>query len=200
MTRGHLRNRHANGQQAALASLPAMRDHAVVARKQIRTSNYSPEDRVRLGEAVEAARVAAGYKFRPEFCRAHGIRNLRGLELLEQGQTGVGQAFLFEVADALPDWTRDTPRIILEGGEPPPPAAGRDGGEPAVIENPEPRSAPTGRVWTAEMDTKFRLLKDILKSQGLEMTEQNFLTMLDQGRIELRARQNPNPVSADDRG
>lgn len=78
--------------------------------------------------------------------------------------------------------------------------------EAAVTEGraPTPKAAsgpqPPPSLWTAEMETKFRLLKDILKSQGLEMTEQNFLTMLDQGRIELRTRQNPDPVSADDRG
>lgn len=93
-----------------------MRDYAGMARKQLRTSNYPDEARAALGVAVETARLAAGYKYRTDFCRAHGIRNLRGLELLEQGRTGVGQAFLFEVADALPNWDRETPRIILEGG------------------------------------------------------------------------------------
>lgn len=85
-------------------------------RRQLRTANYSAEARNRLGEAVERARIDAGYRYRTEFCRAHGIKNLRGLELLEQGLPGVGQAFLFEVARALPGWTEDTPRIILEGG------------------------------------------------------------------------------------
>src|SRR5262245_34664131 len=102
-----------------LAGGTVMRDHADVARKQLRTSSYPPEARARLGEAVEAARIAAGYRYRTDFCRSRDIKNLRGLELLEQGKTGVGQAFLFEVADALPGWTRDTPRLILEGKDPP---------------------------------------------------------------------------------
>lgn len=93
-----------------------MRDHAGVSRKQLRTSNYGPEARAGLGKAVETARVAAGYRYRTDFCRAHGIKNLRGLELLEQGKTGVGQVLLFEVADALPGWDRETPKAILEGG------------------------------------------------------------------------------------
>jgi len=97
-----------------------------MARKQLRTSNYSAEARAELGAAVEAARIAAGFKYRTDFCRAHEIKNLRGLELLEQGRTGVGQAFLFEVADALPKWTRETPRIILEGGSAPDPTGGDD--------------------------------------------------------------------------
>lgn len=97
-----------------------MRDYAGVARKQLRTSNYSQEARTRLGEAVEAARTAAGYRYRTEFCRAHNIKSLRSLELLEQGKTGVGQAFLFEVADALPGWARETPQVVLDGGPIPP--------------------------------------------------------------------------------
>src|SRR5262245_3598970 len=78
-----------------------MREHAGMPRKQLRTRTYPPEARARLGEAVEQARIAAGYRFRTEFCRAHGIKNLRGLELLEQGQPGVGSAFLSEIARAL---------------------------------------------------------------------------------------------------
>jgi hypothetical protein len=79
-----------------------MRDHAAMARKQLRTKDYSDADRKRLGEAVESARRAAG------------------LEMLEGGRAGVGQAFLFEIAQALPAWTEDSPRHILEGGDPPP--------------------------------------------------------------------------------
>lgn len=103
-----------------LAPRPIMRDHAGVSRRQLRTSNYPPEARVRLGEAVEKARIAACYPTRPAFCRAHGIKNLRGLELLEHGETGVGQKFLFEVARAL-GWDADTPKVILDGGPIPPP-------------------------------------------------------------------------------
>ncbi len=103
-----------------------MRNHAHVSRRQLRTSNYSAEARIALGKAVEEARTAAGYKFRTDFARAHDIKNTRGLELLENGKTGVGQAFLFEVADALPNWTRETPRLILEGAPPPAVTAASD--------------------------------------------------------------------------
>lgn len=100
-----------------------MRDYAAVVRRQLRTSNYPAEARARLGKAVERARVAAGYPTRPAFCRARGIKNLRGLETLEQGQPGVGQKFLFEIARALPGWTEDTVELVLEGGDPPEPQA-----------------------------------------------------------------------------
>lgn len=91
-----------------------------MARRQLRTKDYPDTARKRLGEMVEQARRAAGFRYRTDFCRAHGIKNLRGLELLESGQPGVGQASLFEIARALPGWTEDTPKVILEGGDAPP--------------------------------------------------------------------------------
>lgn len=97
----------------------AIRDHAATARRQLRTKDYSDDARKRLGEEVERARRADGYHYRTDFCRSHGIKNLRGLELLESGRPGVGQAFLFEVARALPGWTEETPQMVLEGGDPP---------------------------------------------------------------------------------
>lgn len=90
-----------------------------MARTQLRTKDYPDAARKRLGEEVERARRAAGFRYRTDFCRAHSIKNLRGLEMLEGGRPGVGQAFLFEVARALPGWTEDTPRLVLEGGDPP---------------------------------------------------------------------------------
>jgi hypothetical protein len=137
-----------------------MRNHAGVARRQLRTSNYTAEARNRLGEAVEAARLAAGYKFRTEFVRAHGIKNLRGLELLEQGQTGVGQAFLFEVARALPGWDEDTPRAILEGADPPP-----------LSDRPSmPGIASDDEGWTEEDEELHQALTALLAAHGLKPT------------------------------
>lgn len=163
-----------------------MRDHADVARKQLRTSSYPPEARARLGEAVEAARIAAGYRYRTDFCRSRDIKNLRGLELLEQGKTGVGQAFLFEVADALPGWTRDTPRLILEGKDPPTATDQEIVDDDALLTEPAP-----GRpdfIWTSEDETKYQLLKSMLQAQGLELTPRLFAIMKDQYEIEKRRR------------
>lgn len=143
-----------------------MREYAGMARKQLRTSNYSPEARTRLGEAVEAARMAAGYRYRTEFCRAHHIKNLRGLELLEQGKTGVGQAFLFEVADSLPGWTRETPQIILEGGAAPPPPSG-----------PEPSGLELDNDWTKEDQDFYDDVVGALKRMGLTPTPENIREM-----------------------
>lgn len=103
-----------------------------MARRQLRTKDYPDDARKRLGEEVERARRAAGYRYRTDFVRAHGIKNLRGLEMLEAGKAGVGQAFLLEVAHALPNWDESTPRTVLEGG--PAPALS----DSPVPEEPEP--------------------------------------------------------------
>lgn len=120
MDRGHLRRDREKRAARALVKHAAMRHHAGMARRQLRTKDYPEADRKRLGQAVETARRAAGYRYRTDFVRANGIKNLRGLEMLEQGQPGVGQAFLFEVARALPGWDESTPQAVLEGQDPPP--------------------------------------------------------------------------------
>lgn len=145
-----------------------MRNHAGVARRQLRTSNYAAEARNRLGEAVEAARTAAGYRFRTDFVRAHGIKNLRGLELLEQGKTGVGQAFLFEVARALPGWDEDTPKQILDGS--PPPRTSAEPPPPYVQEE-------DGEGWTEEDEDLYQALSALLAPHGLKPTAENIQAM-----------------------
>lgn len=45
---------------------------------------------------------------------------MRVLVHLERAERSVGQSSLHSVARALPNWTEDTPRAILEGAEPPP--------------------------------------------------------------------------------
>ncbi len=105
----------------------------------LRTANYSASARTRLGEAVSIARQAAGFPFRPQFAKRHGI-NKRSLELLEHGDPGVGETILFAVARALPNWTESTPRAILEGGPIPPTAS--DNSVPA-------KSAPRAHEWSA---------------------------------------------------
>lgn len=94
----------------------------------VSTTNYAPEARRRLAEAVVLARTAAGYPFRPGFVAAARGVNAKSLELLERAQPGVGQKFLHALARALPGWREDTPREILEGGDAPPLASP----EPAI--------------------------------------------------------------------
>ncbi|WP_432846032.1 hypothetical protein ACQPXB_36170 [Amycolatopsis sp. CA-161197] len=94
-----------------------------MATDRVRTANYSPEARARLAAAVLAAREATG-KSRPQFVKAAkeaGIKlNVRSLELVENGDPGVGHTFLIALGQALPNWTERTPRLVLEGGQIPP--------------------------------------------------------------------------------
>ena len=103
-----------------LAECTAMRHHARVATGQTRTASYSPEARARLGDAVMKARLAGGHTYRPAFVKAVGIKSLRSIVQLERGEPGVGPSVLYAVGRYLPNWTEDTPRIILEGGPIPP--------------------------------------------------------------------------------
>lgn len=99
--------------------------HVQVARKQrqIRTGDYPPEARLRLGQEVVKARIGAGYRYRTDLAdaikSAGGKVGLRSLQALETGDASVGQAVLFAVASVLPRWNEDTPKVILEGGEAP---------------------------------------------------------------------------------
>ena len=96
-----------------------MRNHAAVSpARRLSTTNYSEPQRQRLADAVKKARAAAGYPKRTEFSRAFDI-NLPSLGLLENAKPGVGESILLAVGRALPTWTEDTPRLILEGGDPP---------------------------------------------------------------------------------
>jgi hypothetical protein len=83
--------------------------------RKLRTADYPDHARQRLGSAVADAREALGFKFRPPFAK-HAKIALRSLVDLENGKPGVGEANLKAVARALPNWTDDTPRIILEDG------------------------------------------------------------------------------------
>lgn len=100
----------------------------------MRTRDYSQEARDRLGNAVTVARLADGHMWRTTFAPAAGV-SIRSLTALELGEPGVGQATLFAVARALPNWTDDTPQAILEGA-----AAPTD--EPAPVPEPEPEPEP----------------------------------------------------------
>lgn len=98
-----------------------VREPAQVARRQQLSTRTYPEDaRARLGEAVERARTAAGHPTRETFAAKAKI-SVRNLIYLEQADRPIGQKTLFAVASALPGWTDDTPRIILEGGPIPEP-------------------------------------------------------------------------------
>lgn len=114
-TRPKVRQRRGSRQ---LAVCTGVHQPVRVASRLLRTGDYPEEARVRLGEAVTRARIAAGWPGRPEFIGHVGI-GLRSLKYLEQGNRSVSAKILDPVAAALPHWTEDTPKEILEGGEPP---------------------------------------------------------------------------------
>jgi hypothetical protein len=84
----------------------------------VRTGVYPQDARWRLADAVKKAREAAGYRSRPAFYKAAGIgkRSLENVESMEPGAASVGESVLHAIGRALPGWTEDTPRIVLEGG------------------------------------------------------------------------------------
>lgn len=86
-----------------------------VATRQLRTADYPDDACVRLGRAIEQARISLGYPSRPAFAELAGI-SLRSLTYAEQANRSVGPKVLYPIARAL-GWTPDTLRLILEGGD-----------------------------------------------------------------------------------
>jgi len=99
----------------------------------LRTADYEPEDRERLGRAVTEAREKMGYRSRPQFAKRVDV-SLRSLAAVEKGEATVGGAVLVAIARGIPGWDDDTPRAILDG-EPSPavtPSAIKSRTEPEV--------------------------------------------------------------------
>lgn len=112
--------------------------HAAYVDRRVRTGDYPQEARWRLARAIQEARTAAGHKFRPSFIEATGVskRSLENAESLEANAASVGEAVLHAIARELPNWTSDTPRIILEGGPVPEvPEAVADGSREAWMKD-----------------------------------------------------------------
>ncbi|ONI73117.1 hypothetical protein ALI144C_45030 [Actinosynnema sp. ALI-1.44] len=90
--------------------------------RRLRTADYPIESRHRLADAVTRAREAAGHPYRPSFAEAAGIgvRSLEAVESKKDNAQSVTEKILHAIGRALPHWTEDTPRMILEGGPIPP--------------------------------------------------------------------------------
>ena len=101
-----------------MAPCIVMRHDAQMASLRPHTKLYPAEARKRLGIAITRARETAGYAYRPALAEASGL-SVRSILKLEQGEA-VGAAVYEAVARVLPGWTEDTPRLVLEGGDPPP--------------------------------------------------------------------------------
>lgn len=88
-------------------------------RRGLYSSDFSDEARERLGDAVETTRRALGFETRKQFKVASGI-GVRSIEKIELGEKGVGPRIFDRLQRALPGWTTETIRQILDGGPVPP--------------------------------------------------------------------------------
>lgn len=94
-----------------------VRNDVPVSSQRVHTREFSIDARKRLGLAVTRAREASGHPYRPSFARVVGL-SVRSIVKLESGAP-VGAAVYEAVGRALPGWTEDTPRTVLDGGDPP---------------------------------------------------------------------------------
>jgi len=157
-------------------------------KKQLRTADYPQEARERLGDAVAKARETGGWRFRTDFAEAARVAgeklSLRSLGAVESGEAGVGQSVLFAIGRMLPNWTEDTPRLILEGG--PIPSIER---EPARgIEFTD--LAPLDEILQADLD-ELKVIARMM-ARYIAKREQREPTIGDQERFMLWALQTRN--------
>lgn len=120
------------------------------------TREYDDSARERLARAVVRAREAAGHT-RIDFARLPDGPGKTSMWKLENGAP-VSASVYEKVARLLPGWDVDTPRRILEGGEPPPL---RDPSAPAV----DVQERPPARYESEE--AFFRAFIANLEKQGV---------------------------------
>jgi hypothetical protein len=119
------------------------------------------------------------------------IRSVAKLEA-PVGEPPVGASVLEAVARALPGWTVDTPRLILDGGPAPNPEGVPEHPSPAVTE------IDTEQAWTEQDEQRYRLLRDMLRSQGLEMTPRALRIMKEEfDRLEAESRSEDQATQGD---
>lgn len=141
-----------------------LRDPAQVPGKQLRTANFSPDDRIRLGEAVKKARRAAGFRSRRAFAEIAKVGK-RSIDAVELFEPGVGEDVLEAIGRALghyfDDWNEDTPRAILEDEAEPSNTPCRDARQPAEQEVDE--GDPNPEDYSDLEDFLHAVIKQLLK-------------------------------------
>jgi transcriptional regulator with XRE-family HTH domain len=168
-----------------------MHDNAPVPLPQVNTTDYSDDARTRLGVAVTRAREAAGWTRRQDLADRANVSK-RSLAKLETGAPGVGRQVLEAVGRALPSWTEDTPRLILEGDNPPPTTPMEQ--SPIDAGSPEPVAAHAQLseedkarlevlksmigVEALRDEIRYQLLAYLLEAEGIQMTPQNLITLV----------------------
>lgn len=117
-----------------VALCTSVRDDAPVAPARLNTGDYTEDARARLATAVLRARETAGPWSQQQLADRARVSK-RSIIYLEGSEPRVGRKVLEAVARALPNWTEETPRLILEGADPPP----TNDGPPSAPE-PAPRA------------------------------------------------------------
>jgi hypothetical protein len=144
-----------------------------VSPRRTRTADYGEADRVRLAEAVVAARTAIGWNSTMDLVRAVG-RSQRAIYALEAAEPTVGQSILQAVGATLgahlADWDANTPRGILNGNPAPPIERRATSSEPPPDEYEED-------IWSDESMIVFEALEAIARSRGRELDDATIAEM-----------------------
>lgn len=152
-----------------VALLQTLRDSATVSPRRTRTADYDEADRIRLAEAVVAARTAAGWNSTMDLVRAVG-RSQRAIYALEAAEPTVGQSILQAVGATLGTrlrgWDANTPRRILDGHQAPP-----------IQPSPAPERADDEDIWSDEAMYVFAALDEIAMRKTGKPIEDNLASM-----------------------
>jgi hypothetical protein len=145
----------------------SLRHPAYVPGKQLRTANFDDDARVRLGDSVKAGRRAAGFRSRRAFADAAGIGK-RSVDAVELYEPGVGEENLEAIGRTLgrylEDWSKDTPRAILEDGLEPTNVPRQDDRE---VVQPQPAQAGKDSERYPDMEPALRSVIGLLRKQGV---------------------------------
>lgn len=182
--------RRSRRRHISAVSCQIVRHHDGVTARRPHTKLYEQSDRERLGKAVARAREAAGFKFRPAFEKASGVGST-SLYKLEAGDP-VGPTVYEAAARALPNWTEDTPRLILEGADPPPTTPMEQAAPDVPLALPSNSDTELSDEDKLRLDVlknmigvealkdevRYQLLAHLLEAEGVRMTPQTLNTIL----------------------
>lgn len=134
------------------------------------TTGYEEIDRRRLGDAVMAARQAAGYTSQELLAMACQV-SLRSISKAENGEKGAGKKTLFAIGRVLPGWTEYTATAILEGAQPPDIVDGPVAGKPQYQETRVNTANLDDLAFWAALEEELREYPDRYRQYRLEFLE-----------------------------
>lgn len=169
----YLRERRIHQGHLRVVRSAMVRHDANVADLRPHTKKYDLDARTRLGIAVMRAREADGHMYRPSFAELAGI-SVASLLKLETGRP-VGPGVYETVARALSSWDENTPKRILEGGNPPPTVAAEAKAEPGRAEPSDGLTPLEREVYDAKYlsaEEKDLLLRTLRRARQRDVGEQ----------------------------